>query len=505
MRASLRTLACVAMLTAGTAGGCTLVEGFDRFRAGDAGPGVDGGARDTGVADTGDALDGAMGVDAGDASLVDAGSAMVTVTFGTTGVLSLGGAVVRSADGDIACAPTGGRCSQIVPIGTMVTLTLPPWATASMWEGVSCRAGRSCTFTVSGDVEVTITGAAIGNLAFVTSTTYAPTANEVVTGSQADDECGRVADAAGLPGTFHALFGSGWNEQRARLGDTTLGYVRIDGRVLQRPGASLDPTLTPLVHPLDVDEHGASVPVDLDAVAYTGPAVSCATGLLGSVHAVRGWASNPAISCTDTRFRARLYCFEATTVHAALPEPTRDAAAVYMFVSRPMSDFGIRSLMDTQCQSEAVTAGLPGTYEAFIASPTAGALAHVTRLDAPVLRPDHHTLVAHARDLLTQNPLDTAPVLYADGTEATSLVGTGFLLSSPTDPPGPMQSCSSWMQHVASFSAGVGYPMHAAWPPTSTLTTPTLQDTYARTYGSWTSEASFDCSLMLSAYCIRVD
>ena len=519
MRRDTRILALLALGTASALDGCTLLEGFDQFRAGDAGRddgSIDAAAPDAGDAqardadlrdaDLRDAMLDAFAPDARDVGTApDAGPVTLSITFTPGAAASLGTGVVLTSPGGIACGTPGGAgCSLSAPRGTTVILTIAPWASVSDWGDTGCVPGSTCTVRLDADTHLVVRADALGNLAFVTHDTFTVTSLAIRTPDDGSATCTSAASAAGLPGSFIALMAVPPVRPASAHPTPNAGFLRLDGRPVSLVGHGIDPSTGQLVHPLDIDENGDVVPIDAASIAYLAPTRSCpGAGMLnlGSVHNVLGFGplSSP-IECDTSGFGARLFCLQSPTrTFVAVSPPTVDMAAAYVFVSTPMSAVGrARGLLDASCTLDATLAGLPGTYRALVGSPTASPLSMITGPDRVVRRADHYQLAAHVADFFTTNPLATAPSLRADRTAFSGYLATGLPLSAPADVASVLETCDDWMNEAGSAASAI--PTSAAWPPL-----PLLQDAHARNIGSYTHVLVLPCTMMLPTYCIRVD
>lgn len=480
--------------------GCTLLSGFGEFRADGA---ADMGARDSSVEpDSG--LD-AGPTDAGDVDANDADVPLVrlTVRFSSGSDAEVGtGTVLNSQPSGLVCTATG--CELSVRAGSSVLLRTVAWASVSNWGTGVCASGPTCALVLTTDTTLTITPVALGNLAFVTSIAYPIAAGPVLSVPAADAECGVRAAAAGLPGTYVALIGPTRAERLDHVPAGNPGWIRLDGRVAVRVGVTIDPSISRLVHPIDVDENGGTVPVNYTAIAYIAPAPNCPGPILptlGLVHATDAAfvSDSGSIPCSALLLSARLYCLRAPTrAFDPLPEPSVDPDAVYVFITE--NGASSRTDNDTACATEAAAARLPGSYRALLGDSTTAPLSIVARPDAALRRADHHLLALRASDFLSETTLFTAPSQHADGTPHIDLVMTGFALFDPRGSSSLTETCRDWTSTSGSDVFGATYCISAARP--GAVGNP---DAYARLYSSYSRVLALGCDMPQSVYCIRTD
>ena len=152
-----------------------------------------------------------------------------------------------------------------------------------------------------------------------------------------------------------------------------------------------------------------------------------------------------------------LYCFETAFSTVVMPPPV---SGRYAFVSKGTVQPGAghsRATFDALCQSEANTAGLPGTYLALVATTQSTAIERFTTsaTSPPWFRPDGVQLVTAAGGLLGDGPELLAPFnVAADGTYvADSSPWTGAL---QTDQVGTLATtCNDSSSAVGSGDGGM--------------------------------------------------
>jgi hypothetical protein len=301
-----------------------------------------------------------------------------------------------------------------------------------------------------------------GNYMFVTSDTRAPGALGGTDG--ADLWCNQLAGAAHLPGHYIAWISSSTSSARARLGAMQpRGWYRVDGL----PFADTLDDLTmngKVLYPPRVDERGANLDSisDLTPVA-TGtsasgddtPGFDCAdfTSMSGMV--AYGQSTDGSYAWTEAGSNvlcsepARIYCFgdnENRYPVAASPQPgTRRAFVTRMGTAT--STTGL-SGMDAKCQTEASTAGLSGTFSAWLAIQAQAANARFAHGE-PWVRGDNVTAIAG----------DFSAMLAPLNVDAFGGYHTGFAWSGSYSPDTPTPSsapydCNDWTFTSASSYVG---------------------------------------------------
>jgi hypothetical protein len=307
------------------------------------------------------------------------------------------------------------------------------------------------------------------NVAFVSSKSYGLAENA----PNADTICAELASQAGLPpGTYVAWLSTATRSAAEALG-TASGWVRVDGLPF---AASADDLLASrILNPLRLDELGADV----------GQQQSVATGSLpdGSPASDRcdDWTSSspnsfhfvgdPAAGGVQwaARFQrgcdasARFYCLQVD--HDAPlepPPPPSNARLVFTTTTSLLGNEGIGTA-DGLCVAEALAAGLPGTYQALLATDTKSAASRVGADDRPWYRPDG-VRVADVGALVGMafDDLLATPNVGADGTtHVFDRVWSGD--SAPGNAPGNNLTCGSWTTDQGAAVAGENGPSDGTW------------------------------------------
>jgi hypothetical protein len=240
---------------------------------------------------------------------------------------------------------------------------------------------------------------AANNYVFVTSTTHLP-ATFGADLSGADAICAARAQAADLAGTYVAWLSSSTVHARERLTGAR-GWIRMDGRpVVDRVE---DLIAGRLFYPIRMDEHGEDVGVLGARVAtgtrgtgevaaetcmdYTDPAANVQGGYPWQTRV--GWTNDSAGPCSTAM---RIYCFG---IDLGVPVTVVPVQGRRAFVSATL--FGLDgglSGADAICDSDAMLAGLPGTYRALLGTASEPAAARFDLTGANWVRVDGVPLAA---------------------------------------------------------------------------------------------------------------
>lgn len=286
------------------------------------------------------------------------------------------------------------------------------------------------------------------NVAFVTSATTTGAFGGIAGG---DAMCATAATSAGLPGEFVALLSITGSLAWDRLG-TSRGWIRTDGVPV---ADTIDDLIAGVMfNPLDRDETGARVTTTTSA--WTGttstPAIAqekCADWTTSSGFGNSGYIGGamPELvvplnvyitTCADLY---ALLCFEIGHDVVVGPNPTSGNRLAFLATSA-MHGGGVGAL-DSQCQSEATAAGLPGTYLAAVA---AQGVTIASRFGAgtPWARPDGTVIAPTTAAMFDGTDPDSFINQLADGTyagAANTTVRTGEL---PLVPGTSNSTCNSW-------------------------------------------------------------
>ena len=293
------------------------------------------------------------------------------------------------------------------------------------------------------------------NVAFVTSRSYAVgSAQGFASLADADARCNERAAAAGLSGAFVAWLSDSATDAKARLGPAR-GWVRPDGRPFADSVADL--TARRVFHPLLIDELGNAL--SAGETVWTG---TYATGLKASGSLCNDWASgsgglsavvgtvvggpdawtwhdSASGGCDGQR---RLYCLGVGRDNPVAP--VAEAGRLAFLTREGFTPGGGLAAADALCQSEAVEAGLKGSFLALLSTEQAGAATRFSSSGPLWVRPDGVPLAASAAELFGGGWLRVPLSVTADGTayRGNELVWTGS--QDPNTAGSSVQSCSSW-------------------------------------------------------------
>ena len=283
------------------------------------------------------------------------------------------------------------------------------------------------------------------NRVFMTSTTYTANFGGIAT---ADAACQDHADTAGLDGSFIALLGDDVIKPLDRVAGAR-GWVDVAGwPIVDDPATWLTGGM---FHPMHRDERGLVG----SAQAWFGAGLStCASwtsvdvALNGGVVSSRqSWFAFLVQTCSVS---ASLVCVETASTVPVAPAITQGR---YIFQTTTMwTPGGGLAAADAVCQSEAMTAGLPGTYLALLATSTADGFARMAMSGAPWTRVDGIAVAATAADLAGPLPavLDSFTILDATGTPHPTQ--GNVWVGSATD------NCSDWTSSAATRTGEQGDP-----------------------------------------------
>jgi trimeric autotransporter adhesin len=344
-----------------------------------------------------------------------------------------------TATGSVVVMPTGTTLSATgnvtIPTHANVTIVATPAANMGFagWGG-PCTGFDDCTFAMEANTTVTVHFDP-PNKAFVTSITVTPGLLGGLAG--ADTICAQRATAGSLTGTFRAFLGSSSGTAWSRI-SSARGWARTDGKPFGDSATDLQAGRT--FYPLIRTESNVEIPF-AQTLVVTGaqggagaPTCSNWTSTSGGDFDV-GWgdpwsgyltyAGNGSTSCNTT---TRMYCFETTRSVRLRPPTPATARRAFVSASGVTGSVTLAGA-DAQCQNEATTAGLTGTYRALLAGNGTSAASRftVTGGSAPWYRADNVQLAATAASYLAAGTIPWAALsLRADGvTQQQDLVFTG--------------------------------------------------------------------------------
>jgi hypothetical protein len=303
----------------------------------------------------------------------------------------------------------------------------------------------------------------IANRAFVTSATFSGNLGGL---AGADAKCASAASAAGMSGTFVAFLSTTTTDAIDRVSGSR-GWVRTDGvTVFDRISDAYPGGI--MYAPIDHDETGALIGPSPEPSIFTGtgsngrlltnPVGTCADWTDGTnAHSAYYGSYTMAgpvaldiigLSCA---LSARIMCLETGHVTALAP-PSAPVTGRHAFVSTLATSTGLAAL-DATCNSDATSAGLPGSYRAAVATSSATIASRFTADARPVQRVDGTMIAATTTAFLSAGVdlLANANQL-ADGSFTTTEVWTGA--------PDPVTigtgECSNWTDRSLTMFAVLG-------------------------------------------------
>jgi hypothetical protein len=389
---------------------------------------------------------------------------MIPISLTVLGVAGHAG-TLAAEDGSITCS---GRCPDLSHAATtsftLIATAAPGGSTFAAWTSGPCRGtDPTCTFPLTSAVAISATFGPQAYM-FVTSSTVVPGMLGGIEGG--DTECQRLADNAGLPGTYMAWLSTGTSPSdvnaRDRVGEG--GWIRTDGRPFTRLlGDLADPASLTVYYPPRVDEAGNDLGNVSTLVATGGDKGGRALGdqcngytrTTGNLYV--GDASSGSGAWNQTQLVPggcaspfHLYCFRSDMNAGAITPPAEAGRRVFV-TTRPFV-IGGPANPNVFCQEEANDGGLPNPqgYVAFLATGTTPAM-NLIASTGPWKRLDDVIVADQATDFATGGllaPFSLAP----DGSYRPDRVWTGA--ANPTVP--GTATCNDWMGATAAALAGDG-------------------------------------------------
>jgi hypothetical protein len=384
---------------------------------------------------------------------------MVPISLTVLGVSGHAG-TLAAEDGSISCSGSCPDLSHAATTSFTLNATAAAGSTFVGWTSGPCRGtDPTCTFPLTSAVAISATFGPQAYV-FVTSSTVVPGMLGGIEGG--DRECQRLADSAGLPGTYMAWLSTSGINARDRVGEG--GWMRTDGRPFTHSLRNLtDPAYLTVYYPPRVDEAGNDLG-NVSTLVATGGTIdgrasgdqctgyTSTTGNLYVGDAASGshaWNYAQLVPGGCAR-PFHLYCFRSDMLAGAITPPVQAGRRVFV-TTGPYVISGTAN-PNVFCQKEADDAGLPNPqgYVAFLATSTTPAMKLIAST-GPWKRTDEVIVANRATDLATGNLL--APFsLGPDGTYRPDRVWTGA-----GDPTGPgTATCNDWSGAATSALVGDG-------------------------------------------------
>jgi hypothetical protein len=256
-------------------------------------------------------------------------------------------------------------------------------------------------------------GGSLMNRAFVTQDMFPANLGGL---AGADAKCAAAAVAAGLDGTFIAVLSTTTTNAIDRISGSR-GWVRVDGAPFVDTADAIFDTMpqsaTGELNPLAVDEHGNAIssPVSVWTGTTSDGKYDVTRGACGDWTTTASQSvevGDPArafqtlsFSADNCSSSARLACFEVGKSVSVSPVAIDGRIA---FQSTQTGLGGGLAALDAQCMSDAMAAGLPGTYLAAAATSTSTISSRFTIDTRPWRRIDG-TFVADGATLFTSGPV----------------------------------------------------------------------------------------------------
>jgi hypothetical protein len=291
------------------------------------------------------------------------------------------------------------------------------------------------------------------NHVFVTSTTSSGSLGGL---AGADAMCNSLARSANLSGNYVAWLSTSSVNAIDRLAGSR-GWVRTDG--VPVVDTTVDLAAGHLLNPISLDERMNPTIV----TPWTGTAKSGALDAMGSCGdwmttsgvAATGWSIAGPARFTAQGFRPcttaePIYCFEVGHNFPVTPQVT---AGNIIFVSTaPYTGVNGLNALDAACMTDAMAAGLPGTYLAALDTTSKSAASRVNGVSASWRRVDG-TKVAEAAHLFDGTDLVSFVDQAADGTYDDYQVVSG---GSPNAASTNALTCNNWTNVSSSNLASDG-------------------------------------------------
>jgi hypothetical protein len=297
------------------------------------------------------------------------------------------------------------------------------------------------------------------NFVFISKRRIVP--GELQTLQVADTECQRDANTANINGTYRAYVSTLSANAKDRIGLAS-GWARMDG--LPFANTADDIANGQIMAPVGFEADGT--PVRSAELVMTGTLSGKYDSFSGNCDGLTNPGGNTGAgianatgqlwsygqSSTDCAM-SRVYCFGIDRI-ARAPTPIASAGR-RAFLSAPFVLNSGRDGADAKCQSEAIAAGLGGTFLALLATSTASASSRYDATAAPWVRLDGIPIATTAAEFLTNQP--SIPLNL---TTAGKYLGFAFLAWTGADNPQLVatSSCNDWTSTNIALSSMTANP-----------------------------------------------
>jgi hypothetical protein len=288
------------------------------------------------------------------------------------------------------------------------------------------------------------------NYMFVTSETFVPIFSSL---EVADQKCDDAAQAAGLPGNYHAFLSTSAVDARDRIADAR-GWIRPDGAPFADRVADIARGW--VISPPLIDERGHELASGTAQWVATGTGGNgllqgdaCADwsgGGSGQVYAGNPWGTSEYWTTQTIQYCStplHLYCFGIDHVSPVTIRPAEGKRA-FLSDGAFANRIGVEGA-DQLCASEAFMAGLPGTFLALLATTSASA---ASRFPAGVphdwVRIDGMPLNRPGEDLLAGGRLAVPLNVTSRGIHLATYVLTGIASSIDEPAASTADTCADW-------------------------------------------------------------
>jgi hypothetical protein len=303
------------------------------------------------------------------------------------------------------------------------------------------------------------------NIVFVTNSNVNPIWANGLAG--ADAICQGLADGAGWPGTYVAYLSTSTVNASDRI-SAARGWTRTDGTPFADTAGQIiaGAMFTNVMYEVTGlrASSGAYWVATGTTSAGTASAMTCNDYTTVSAQLLTGMAAAAGFgfsqdSVYGSCMTSRLYCFGIDRVVPVTP-PSVPITGRRAFVSSPWMPGGGLSSADAQCAADATAHGIPGTFQALLATAATSPISRFSTTGPPWLRLDGLPIAPTAADLVTIN-LREPFNLAADGTYlagATVWTGTTAVDQAAGS---TNATCSDWTTNSMGKLSIVGRPEYA--------------------------------------------